>query len=263
MKVFCRKDESLTEVSPNEDAQTLTVTFRNLLHLQPILRELLKTPGAAPHILALYMGPPGSGRSVLCKQYAYEFLKEGRKVIYMSTERSSADIVERMLGHGWDVRPYLRSSLRLVDMYSWLEDGNQNYVETPSGSRLCPINTTDMQLSMTKFYEELGAGWNVVIFDSLSTLIGMIGEERALRLIPSVAAKIRQHGSAVVSMTSGIHSESTLAQLHSLFDLVVEMRIEAGEHLNRELRIAKYTLGSHPDGWISFHMLDQGISLDV
>ncbi len=173
------------------------------------MRELLNIREADPHILGLYMGPPGSGRSVLCKQYAYELLKAGRKVIYMSTERSSADIFERMQGHGWSVEEYLRSSLRLVDMYSWLEDGNQAYVETPFGSRLCPLNTTDLQIALGKFYEELGGGWSIVIFDSLSTFISTVGEERALRLIPSVVAKVRQHRSAVVSLTSGIHAEST------------------------------------------------------
>ncbi len=225
------------------------------------MRELLNIREADPHILGLYMGPPGSGRSVLCKQYAYELLKAGRKVIYMSTERSSADIFERMQGHGWSVEEYLRSSLRLVDMYSWLEDGNQAYAETPFGSRLCPLNTTDLQIALGKFYEELGGGWSIVIFDSLSTFISTVGEERALRLIPSVVAKVRQHGSAVVSLTSGIHAESTLAQLYSLFDLIVEMKIEAGEHLERMLRITKYRLGSHPDQWIPFQILDQGLTL--
>lgn len=227
------------------------------------MRELLNIREADPHILGLYMGPPGSGRSVLCKQYAYELLNAGRKVIYMSTERSSSDIFERMRGHGWDVQDYLRSDLRLVDMYSWLEDGNQSYAETPYGSRLCPLNTTDLQIALGKFYEELGAGWSMVIFDSLSTFISTVGEERALRLIPSVVAKVRQHGSAVVSLTSGIHAQSTLNQLYSLFDLVVEMKIEAGEHLERTLRINKYRLGNHPDRWIPFHILDQGIMLQA
>jgi len=225
------------------------------------MRELLNIREADPHILGLYMGPPGSGRSVLCKQYAYELLKAGRKVIYMSTERSSADIFERMQGHGWSVEEYLRSSLRLVDMYSWLEDGNQAYAETPFGSRLCPLNTTDLQIALGKFYEELSGGWSIVIFDSLSTFISTVGEERALRLIPAVVAKVRQHGSAVVSLTSGIHAESALAQLYSLFDLIVEMKIEAGEHLERMLRITKYRLGSHPDQWIPFQILDQGLTL--
>ncbi len=225
------------------------------------MRELLSIREADPHIVGLYLGPPGSGRSVLCKQYAYELLKAGRKVIYMSTERSSAQIVERMLGHGWDVQEYIRTNLRLVDMYSWLEDGNQEYTDTQFGSRLCPLNVTDVQIAIRKFYEELGSGWSIVIFDSLSTLISTIGEETALRLVPSVLAKVRQHGSAVVSLTSGIHSPSTLAQLYSLFDLIVEMKIEAGERLERMLRITKYRLGSHPEVWMPFQILDQGIML--
>jgi hypothetical protein len=44
------------------------------------MRELLNIREADPHILGLYMGPPGSGRSVLCNQYAYELLKAGAKL---------------------------------------------------------------------------------------------------------------------------------------------------------------------------------------
>jgi KaiC/GvpD/RAD55 family RecA-like ATPase len=71
--------------------------------LAPAMREILKIRDPNPHISGLYVGPPGSGRSVLCKQYAYELLTTGRRAIYMSTARSSADILERMRGHGWDV----------------------------------------------------------------------------------------------------------------------------------------------------------------
>ena len=140
--------EGLTEVSQIENERALTSTFRRLLGIRD----------SDPHILGLYVGPPGSGRSVLCKQYTYELLRSGRKVIYMSTERSSKDIVERMSVHGWNVEPYLRSNLRLVDLYSWLEDGNQSYVETEFGSRLCPLNITDLQLAIGKLYNELGSG---------------------------------------------------------------------------------------------------------
>jgi hypothetical protein len=141
-----------------------------------------------------------------------------------------------------------------------LEDGNQGYAETRFGSRLCPLNATDLQMALGKLYEEIGSGWSVVIFDSLSTLISIVGVETTLRLVPSVLAKVRQHGSAVVSLTSGIHSESTLAQLYSLFDLIVEMRIEAGEHLER---IVKYSFGSYQNEWIPFQILDQGIMLEA
>jgi len=115
-------------------------------------------------------------------------------------------------------------------------------------------------MALGKLYEEIGSGWSVVIFDSLSTLISIVGVETTLRLVPSVLAKVRQHGSAVVSLTSGIHSESTLAQLYSLFDLIVEMRIEAGEHLER---IVKYSFGSYQNEWIPFQILDQGIMLEA
>ena len=118
-------------------------------------------------------------------------------------------------------------------------------------------------MALGKLYEEIGSGWSVVIFDSLSTLISIVGVETTLRLVPSVLAKVRQHGSAVVSLTSGIHSESTLAQLYSLFDLIVEMRIEAGEHLERMLRIVKYSFGSYQNEWIPFQILDQGIMLEA
>jgi KaiC/GvpD/RAD55 family RecA-like ATPase len=112
-------------------------------------------------------------------------------------------------------------------------------------------------------YEELGSGWSIVISDSLSRFISSLGEERALKLIPSVLAKVRQHGSAGVSLTSDIHSKATLAQLYSLFDLIVEMKIEAGERLERMLRISKYRLGGHTDKWMPFQILDQGILLQT
>lgn len=233
------------------------------LDLTATFRDLLKITSTEPHILGLCVGPPGSGKSVLCKQFAYEVLNSRRKVIYMSTERSSQEILKRMVAHGWDVGSYLRSSLWMVDMYSWLEDGNQTYEQTRFGSRLCPLNATDLQVGMGKLYEELEGTWSVVILDSLSTLISMVGEERALKLLPPFLARTRQHGAAIVSLTSGIHPSPTLTRLSSLFDLVVEMRMEVEEQLERKLRISKFTEGHHPDQWIPYYIFDQGIALQV
>jgi hypothetical protein len=41
------------------------------------------------------------------------------------------------------------------------------------------------------------------------------------------------------------------------------LKIEAEEPLERTLRISNYRLGSHPDEWIPFQILDQGIMLQA
>lgn len=231
----------------------LTTVLRNLVSMQ-----------TSDRFVALIAGPPGSGKSVTCKQLAYEYVTEGDNVLYITTERSPAEIVARMKKHGWDVQKYVtKGTLFFADLYSWQVDGDQTYEKTPFGSRLCPLNGAELQMGIQNTLDQIGGtGLRRIIADSLTTFTSLVGEATATRAIRILGSRIRQVGAGVGVITSGVHSDQFQTEMRSFFDLVFETKIELGEKIQRYFRISKYTEGGHPGTWIPFAISDRGIRVE-
>jgi len=216
------------------------------------------------HIISLIVGPPGSGKSVFARQLAYELASEGGAILYLSTDRSAQEIVSRMNRQGWSTERFLTEGrFRLVDLYSWQVDGNERYEETPYGWRLCPVNTVDLQRGIQIMLDRINApGLRRVIADSLTTLTSMIGEKTAIKTVRTIGSRVREVGGGVGTLCSAVHSESFQTEMATIFDLIIELRIDATKNaLQRSFRVAKYTEGSQPDSSIPFTITDQGIEI--
>jgi len=229
-----------------------------MLTLADTLGNILKITASSSHFVALFIGPPGSGKSVICEQLAYNYLSGGQKVIYMATERSPSQILERMKRFGWDVRKFVGEKLRFADLYSWQLDGNQRSEENERGFRVCPLNATDLQLSTRPIQEHAEDGGRVV-FDSLTTLTSLIGEKQATGFVQTLNARIRESAAGLAVLTSGVHSEGFQIHMHSCYDLIFELTFQVKDKVQRYLRIEKFAEGEHPAEWIPFTITDKGI----
>ncbi len=230
--------------------------------LAQTLRKILSIDASKAHFVALFIGPPGSGKSVISKQLTYDYLTANQNVLYVNTERSPFQIVDRMKGFGWNVESYVGDKLMFADLYSWQVDGNNNFEDEDYGFRVCPLSEMDFMLATRKMQEHIEHSNGRVVFDSLTTLTSLIGEEKATRVAQTLNARIRASGAGLSTLTSGVHSNGFQTHMHSVYDLIFNLKIESEDKVQRFLRIEKHSEGAKPHHWIPFEIASNGILLD-
>ena len=97
--------------------------------------------------LFLIIGSPGVGKTIFCKQFAFNSLKNGDPVVYLTTEESPSMIVESMKKFGWDISNYImKNKLRIIDAFSYRINAPKKtryYIENPE-------NLTDLSVTIEK-----------------------------------------------------------------------------------------------------------------
>jgi KaiC/GvpD/RAD55 family RecA-like ATPase len=235
-----------------------------MLAFAQTLRELIKTTVATSRFVTLFIGSSGSGKSVICEQLTYDYLQEGQDTLYMATERTPSQIVERMRGFGWDVTKFVGAELKFLDLHSWKVDGNEQFERTETGFRACAQDSMDILLAARSMMKEhMGSNHLNVVLDSLTTLTSLMGEAQAAGFVQILNARIRQSSAGVAVLTPEVHSESFVAHMRSSYDLIFDLKVETELKLQRYLRISRFTEGSHPANWIPFTITSKGIVIDL
>ena len=65
----------------------------------------------------LVAGGPGSGKTILCLQTLYNFLKMGKKCLYMSFEESGKNLKNHMKDFGWDISEFEKNGKVIIKNY--------------------------------------------------------------------------------------------------------------------------------------------------
>jgi len=69
----------------------------------------------------LIEGGPGSGKTLLCLQIAYNACKSGKKVLYMSFEEAERRLINHMKNFGWEPEKFISSGLFYIKRFSALD----------------------------------------------------------------------------------------------------------------------------------------------
>ena len=69
----------------------------------------------------LIEGGPGSGKTIFCLQTAYNAVKRGKKVLYMSFEEPKEHLIRHMKGFGWDPEKYIKNGLLRIKRFNALD----------------------------------------------------------------------------------------------------------------------------------------------
>ncbi|MGB7789373.1 KaiC domain-containing protein [Methanoregula sp.] len=72
--------------------------------------------GLIPGSICSIIGTYGTGKTTFSLEFAWEGLKKGENVIYISLEEREERIVTYMQQKGWDVKPYLNRSLYVIKL---------------------------------------------------------------------------------------------------------------------------------------------------
>jgi len=72
--------------------------------------------GLIPGSICSIIGTYGTGKTTFSLEFAWDGLKKGENVIYISLEEREERIVTYMQQKGWDVKPYLNKSLYVIKL---------------------------------------------------------------------------------------------------------------------------------------------------
>jgi KaiC/GvpD/RAD55 family RecA-like ATPase len=208
--------------------------------------------------IVLLLGPPGVGKSEYCLDLMKGYLKNGEKVVYVTTEKSPSEIRKRMRELGEDLGAYEGESFLFIDVFtrdSGPKDEKVLYVDNPAN-----LNMTSVKLSEAA--NALGKPVRI-IFDSLSTFFLHASESEIRKFFESINTKIKMdYGFALYTLEDEMHDDKAVTALKAMVDAVLEMKLEEAPSLKRKFRVAFAKKGvSYSQEWVEFQITKKGFNL--
>ncbi len=200
----------------------------------------------------LVIGPPGVGKFEYFLTLVKEFLKNREKVVFITTEHSPTEIIERLK---IDIN---KEDIVFIDLYSY--SSQKKFFHEKNLIVDNPANLNLITLNIEKAKKIIGTPMRI-FFDSLSTLFLYSRESEINRFFTMLISRVKtQYGSIFCSLQKGMHDEKIVAALKHAVDCVIEMEFEEveGETL-RKMRIF-YAKGiKYEPNWMFYKISDSGI----
>jgi KaiC/GvpD/RAD55 family RecA-like ATPase len=199
----------------------------------------------------LVTGPPGIGKTTLCRNIAAECARTDTGVVYVTLDSTPKDIEEAMLSSDHFID--LKSKIIFVDCYSWLIG------ETKGSYCISHLsNLGDLSVKLFTALQEKGPR-SVVIFDSISTLFLYNVENEIIRFLQVNLARIKQMGCfGIWTIEEGVHTPTIYNTLRHMMDVTLELRFEETTALERRIRVHTCKGAMHTTQWFPFIIGDGG-----
>jgi KaiC/GvpD/RAD55 family RecA-like ATPase len=243
--------------------------------------SLLTDKKTIPKSLLLLTGPVGAGKTMYCKQFFEDGILERDYCIYVSSSltnkqfRTHFSNIENqdLIQNSKFINPYLyRGAISKqvedysISRYSPTVSNNKTSsgLEMSQGTNklsltLAEIDGTLAQINTLANESTAKRGIRVVI-DSITHLLTLFGEDAVLKFINDLSFLLKEaEAMAIFTLTSPLSNEYLINALSSIFDGIIEMKIE--DHhgsLTRRIRLLSIK-GVHPKpSWIDFKIADDG-----
>jgi len=176
------------------------------------------------------IGSAGTGKSVIVANIAYNFLRRGEEVVYVTLDDSPEALIEMLKSFNWEVDEFLsKGLLTIIDGFSFRLGGLRRRVE----GVVKEVDLSDLSrvlYVMNEVLEERGvSGRGLVVVDSINELMFRFELTQILEFVRSVRAVISKGRKVLTLVTLHTTTDSLrelAAHLEYLIDGVVDTRIE-------------------------------------
>jgi predicted hydrocarbon binding protein/KaiC/GvpD/RAD55 family RecA-like ATPase len=188
------------------------------------LAQIQETPNRS---VILLVGPPGAGKSAFCQQMVLNGLILDRPVIFVTTERGTADAIGLLKDRGLGERA--PPVLRFVDAFSQTVG-----VATPERSDTIQANCLDLNsisIAITRLQERMGQRGILLALDSLTSPYLFSGAE-LVKFMRLFLSRFAAEGNAVVALIDeGCGKPEHLVTLMSIADGVIKIEAEGDRQI--------------------------------
>jgi KaiC/GvpD/RAD55 family RecA-like ATPase len=203
----------------------------------------------------MLVGPPGSGKSTFCMEFAYAGLSAGEKCVYITTTEAPDAVRKKMALFGWDTAPFDRN-LAFVDCYSWRTQERQSKYAIESLQDL-----TGLAIAVKQAVADLGLKRGRVVLDSASDFLLYCDEKSVFKFLQVFAGEVKRVKSvAALVVEEGLHPREQVTTLNYFSDGAI--RFETRER-RRMLRIERMGGTRHPLEWVGLEIRNAGLELSV
>jgi KaiC/GvpD/RAD55 family RecA-like ATPase len=176
----------------------------------------------------LVYGPPFMGKEVLVNGFVAEGLKKGIPVVWVTTEKTPAELREEMKFVQSGFEEYEKLGLvKFVDSYSrsmgdTSNDPNVIYIDSPTDFQAIQNGVEKAGkelLEKHKYYR--------FVFRSISTMIAYLDPATAFRFLnPIVGRRKRDKAVSMLIIEKGMHGDQEIQMVGSLMDGMIEFKVE-------------------------------------
>jgi KaiC/GvpD/RAD55 family RecA-like ATPase len=212
--------------------------------------------GAIPQsAVVMIVGPSGSGKSLLLQNMLADYLRAGRRCVYVSNCERPSNLKERLGKMGLDVRKLQDSKmLGFVDAYS----GTTGAVSSEKYSVPSARDLTTLGIQLTSCLEELGEPGDV-FFDSLVPVVASGDLERGFDFVEYYGARTKNAGGTFLYVTSTTIEPKLLNRLEELADFVLQTEKHDGPgDIRGRLLVKKARDTEHERDWVGFKISSNG-----
>jgi archaellum biogenesis ATPase FlaH len=240
---------------------------------------------AIPERLLLLTGPIGAGKTIYCKQFFEDGIFDRDYCIYISSNLTNKQFRAQffnieslnLIENSKFINPYLYNiaqgkqqtdtsiSHLVYDNKTSSEVGMTRGINGLSLT-LSEIDTTLARIKKLASDSELNTNSSTrnrgirVVVDSLTHLLTLFGEDAVLKFINDLSFLLRDaEAMAIFTLTSPVSNEYLINHLSSIFDGIIEMKIE--DHhgtLTRSIRLLSIKGVHAKPSWICFRIADDG-----
>ena len=201
----------------------------------------------------LLSGAPGVGKFEYCLHLLRKWLRDGEKVIYVTTERGPEAIVDRARECGFDIAG--NGNLEFVDFFSAARGSKLRKYQYLS-------HVKDIVNGIEDALDRLGSPVRI-IFDSLSPLFLYMADDLMVKFVEDLTADTKQkYGFIIYNMQEGVHDPQLFHTILYFLDGQLEMKFEEGEDLERKIRV-HHMKGKGPNTkWRNFIISEKGFEFE-